>query len=254
MADIAHIIECTEILGCRVHDVDMDTLLNAVHGFVNNQITHHIVTADATAIVIAQSDPEFMDIVNTADIVSPDGISIVLGSRFSRKRIRVRVSGVDISMNVLEMAARENFSVFFFGAAPGVAEMAAEKMIQQYPGLVVAGMRNGFFDDATDSDAIVEQIRSSGAKVLFVALGIPKQEKWIRHNIEKLGVGVAIGVGGTLDVMSGKVKRAPAWYQRHGLEWLYRLSKDRRKIAKVVLLPKFVFMVICERFFGRSGC
>ncbi len=245
-------IECTEILGCRVHDVDMDTVMNAVQGFVNNQATHQIVTADASAIVIAQSDPEFKEIVNSADIVSPDGVSIVLGSRFSCKRIQVRVSGVDISMKILEMAAKDSFSVFFFGAAPGVAEKAAEKMIEQYPGLLVAGTRNGYFDDDKDTDAIVEQIKTSGAKVLLVALGIPKQEKWIRRNISRLGVGVAIGVGGTFDVMSGLVKRAPVWYQKHGLEWLYRLSKDRRKIAKVLLLPKFVYMVIAQRYV--NGC
>lgn len=252
MGEIIEKLDSTEILGCRVHSVDMDGVLEAVREFVNNRHTHQVVTADASALVIAQQDPEYMEIVNTADLVSPDGVGVLFGSKFTTKKLMERVSGVDICHKILEMAAEDGFSVFFFGAAPGVAEKAATKMMQQYPGLVVSGTRNGFFDDAADTDAIVEQIKSSGAKVLFVALGIPKQEKWIKRNIDRLGVGVAIGVGGTFDVMSGNIKRAPKWYQKHGLEWFYRLTRDRHKIKKVMLLPKFVTMVIADKYFGRN--
>lgn len=239
------------LLGVRVDRLDMETTLSRVREWVRGDQPHIVVTADASAVVIAQSDEEFRRIVNEADLVTPDGAGLLLGSKMLGTPLGSRVSGVDIAREVCRMSGEEGFSVFFFGAAPGVAEEAAENLRRDYPGLTIAGTRNGFFTHE-DVPGIVEQIRESGAKALLVAMGIPKQEKWIREHLHELGVSVAIGVGGSLDVFSGRVRRAPVWMQRHGLEWAYRLAQNPRKISKVATLPRFVMMVMRERMFGKE--
>lgn len=249
--DKADGIPCISLLGVRVHSVDMATTLDTIRGYVASERPHYIVTADASAIVIAHDDPEFREIANRADLVTPDGAGILLGAKLLGTPLDSRVSGVDIARNVCRMAAEEGFSAFLFGSAPGVADQAAENLKRDIPGLVIAGTHNGFYGPS-DEPAIVAQIRESGAKALLVALGIPRQEKFISKHLEDLGVCVAIGVGGSLDVFSGTVKRAPVWMQRHGLEWAYRLAQNPKKISKVATLPRFVMMVLRERLTRRA--
>ena len=242
-------LQSISLLGIRIHRVDMDTTLARIREWVGGDEPHMIVTADASMVVIAQGDEDFRGIVNDADLVTPDGAGILLGSKLLGMPLEHKVSGVEIARHICRMAAEAGFGVFFFGAAPGIAELAAENVAKDCPGLSIAGTRNGFFTGA-DNGEIVSQIRNSGAKVLLVAMGIPKQEKWIRNHLSELGVSVAIGVGGTFDVFSGKVKRAPEWMQRHGLEWLYRLACNPSKISKVATLPKFMALVLREKLRG----
>ncbi len=239
-------MECISLLGVKVHKVDMAATLDAIRGYVAEGGPHHVVTADAAAIVLAREDSEFREVVNSADLVTPDGAGILLGSSWQGTPLKSRVSGVDIAINVARMAAEEGFSLFLFGAAPGVAERAAENLKREFPGLEIAGTRHGYFQPSEEAE-IVRQIRESGAKALFVALGMPRQEMFIRKHFGDLGISVAIGVGGSLDVFSGVVKRAPEWMQRHGLEWAYRLMQNPRKINKVMALPRFVWLVLKER-------
>ncbi len=243
-------IPAITLLGVRVHRVDMDATLRAIREWVRGDAGHFIVTADASAIVIAQSDDEFKRIVNSADLVTPDGAGILLGSRWLGTPLQSRVSGVDIARHICAMAAEEKFPVYFLGAAPGVAEQAVENLKKDYPGLPVAGIRDGYFSTAQDAEVAAE-VKASGAKALLVAMGIPRQEKLIFNHLADMGVSVAIGVGGSFDVFSGKVSRAPVWMQKHGLEWLYRLAQNPKKISKVATLPRFVMMVMRERLFGR---
>jgi len=244
--DMPSDIRCISIAGVKVHMVDMAATMDLVGRWIGGGGPHHVVTADASAIVIAREDTELRDIMNQADLVTPDGAGILLGSKWLGTPLQHRVSGVDIARNVCRMAAEARFSVFLFGAAPGIAEQAASNLAREFPGFTVAGTRDGFYAPE-DEAGIVSQIRESGARALLVALGIPKQEKFIRRHLHELGVGVAIGVGGSLDVFSGSVKRAPEWMQRHGLEWAYRLAQNPRKISKVATLPRFVLMVLRER-------
>ncbi len=242
VTDLAHI----SILDVKIHRVDMPGTLDLIRGFIASGKPHLIVTADASGLVMAQSDDELKQIINGADLVTPDSAGLLLASKLLGDPLTDRVSGVDISRELCRIAAEDGFGVFLFGAAPEIADEAAQKLKEQYPGLTIAGTRNGFFSDDETSE-IVRQIRESGAKALLVALGIPKQEKWIRDNINDLGVCVAMGVGGTLDVFSGRAKRAPKWMQKHGLEWLYRLAQNPKKLSKVATLPRFLAMVVRER-------
>jgi N-acetylglucosaminyldiphosphoundecaprenol N-acetyl-beta-D-mannosaminyltransferase len=157
-----------------------------------------------------------------------------------------RVSGVEIVEQLCKLSPETGYRIYFFGAAPGVAEAAAQRMGTMYPGAQIVGCRDGFFKP-DETPAIVEQIRAARPDVLCVALGIPKQEKWIAANRQALRVPVLIGVGGTLDVLSGNVRRAPLWMRRLQIEWVWRLLSNPRKISKVKLLPRFWWMVRAGR-------
>ncbi|MCE5198149.1 MAG: WecB/TagA/CpsF family glycosyltransferase [Armatimonadota bacterium] len=242
-------IPSISMLGVKVHRIDMATTLEAIRGFIVEDGPHMIVTADASMIAMAQEDDELKSIINSADLVTPDGSGIIKGARILGTPLIERVSGVDISRHLCRLSAEDGFSVFLLGAEPGVAELAAENLTRDYPGMHLAGTHHGYFKPDQDAE-IAAKVRDSGAQVLLVAMGIPRQEKLIRARIQEMGVSVAMGVGGSLDVFAGKVKRAPVWFQNHGLEWAYRLAKDRSKISKVAVLPKFLMMVVKERLFG----
>jgi N-acetylglucosaminyldiphosphoundecaprenol N-acetyl-beta-D-mannosaminyltransferase len=235
------------LLGVKVHRVDMAATLALIREFVACEKPHIIVTADASGIVRARDDAEYRQIVNSADLVTPDGAGVLWGARKLGTPLIERVSGVEIAREMCRLAAEEGFAIYFLGAAPGVAELAAENLAKQYPGLQIAGTHDGYFDPSQDTE-IAALVKASGAKALLVAMGIPRQEKFIRDNMDELGVCVAMGVGGSFDVFSGKVKRAPEWWQRHGLEWFYRFAMDpKNKISKVWSLRKFVSLVLKAR-------
>jgi len=243
----AHTIPTISLLGVKVHRVDMATTLVAIRGFVASGKPHLVVTADASIIARAQSDEDFRNLVNGADLVTPDGIGVLWGAEKLGTPLIERVSGVEIAELLCKAAAEDGFSIYFLGAAPGVAELAAKNMSVKYPGLTIAGTHDGYFDPSQDAD-IAAAVGASGAKALLVAMGIPRQEKFIRDNIDRLGVSVAIGVGGSFDVFSGKVKRAPKLIQKLKIEWLYRFLQDpKNKISKIRLLRQYRQMVLKER-------
>jgi N-acetylglucosaminyldiphosphoundecaprenol N-acetyl-beta-D-mannosaminyltransferase len=245
-------VDCVKLLGVRIHRVDMATTMGLIRRYIAEGRPRILVTADASGVSLAQRDEDFRKLINNADLVTPDGSGILWACEKLGMPLIERVSGVDIARNLCAMAAEEGFSIYFLGAAPGVAEQAAENLKSQYPGLRIAGTHDGYFED-DQSASIAAEIKASGAKGLLVAMGIPRQEKWIRDHLNDLGVCVAIGVGGSFDVFSGNVSRAPEWMQRHGLEWAYRLSKNPRKISKVAELPRFARMVLIEQARLR-GC
>lgn len=206
----------------------------------------HVLTADASMVVTASEDAEFARIADCADLVTPDGAGILWAAKRVGAPIDAKVSGVDLSARLCQLSAQKGWRIFFLGAAPGVAEEAAARMRARFPGANIIGWRDGFFQ-VSDEPAMVAQIKAARPDVLLVALGIPKQEKFIDRHKAALGVPVSIGVGGTFDVFSGAVKRAPAWMQSRGLEWAYRLASNPKKISKVALLPRFALMTLRAR-------
>ncbi len=220
----------------------MESALTAIDSFIKSRTPHHVVTADASMLVMAQEDPALHGIIGRADLVTPDSVGILWAAKRQGTPLRERVSGVDIVENLCARSASSGYRIFFFGAAPGIADKAADRMRAKYPGTQIVGTRNGFYKD-TDVEAIVQQIKDSRADVVCVAMGIPKQEKWIEANRDRLDASILIGVGGTLDVLSGTTRRAPRWMQRLALEWLWRVINNPKKISKVLLLPRFVTMV-----------
>lgn len=236
-----------DILGLPVDDVDMDMAIERIAGFINTDRMHQVVTADASMVVTASMDSEFLSIAKAAAMVTSDGAGILWASRRLGLGIKNKCSGVDLAERLVSESAARNWRIFFFGAAPGVAALAAAEMQRRYPDCNIVGTRDGFFD-ADAGGTVAAEIANCDPDIVLVALGIPKQEKWISQYGNLTGAKVCIGVGGTLDVFSGTVQRAPVWMQKRGLEWFYRLTSDprqlRNRIKKQKLLPKFVGMVL----------
>lgn len=204
-----------------------------------------IATANAEMIVAAMENPALMDTLRSADLVVPDGAGTVWAAHELGYEMPERVAGYDLVQELLKIAPlKENgFKVFFFGSGPGVADEAKAKAQALYPGVEVTGCRNGFFTEA-DEPEIIREINESGADLLLCALGVPKQELWLKNHLPELKVSAAIGVGGTLDVMAGRVKRAPLWVQKAKLEWAYRgIWMQPSRIGRLMALPKFVLAV-----------
>ena len=244
-------MDSVTILGLRVDRVSPEETLAAINGFLAAGTPHHIVTADASMAVIARRDAGLRAIVDKAALVTPDGAGILWASRLLGMPVPHKVSGVDLVGELCRLSAANGYRIFFLGAAPGVAEEAAEKMRARWPGTQIVGTRDGYFLPDEEPDVLAE-IQQAAPNILLVAFGIPRQEKWIERHKAATGAAVLIGVGGSFDVFSGRVSRAPLWMQRSSLEWLYRLSKNPKKIGKVMTLPKFALLTLRQRFLGAA--
>ena len=234
------------ILGVNVDAVTMAEAVAHVTEAMDVRANVMIATANAEMIMRATHDEELRDILNAAALVVPDGAGTVWAARHLGHAMPERVAGYDLAQELLRRAPAEGRRIYFFGAAPGVAEKAKEKAEQLYPGIEIVGVRNGFFSPA-DNAEIIAEIRAARPDLLLVALGVPKQEKWIAAHLAALDVPAAIGVGGTLDVMAGVMKRAPYWMQKAKLEWLFRGLMQPKRAGRLLALPKFVLKVHASR-------
>lgn len=238
------------ILGCRLDAIDADAATDAIVNFARERRGAQIVTLGTEMVVYAQRDPKYRAVVNACALSLCDTIGLLAVARSRGADLRDRVTGVELVERLCARAAKEGLSVYLFGGAPGVPESAAQTLQQRYPGLQIAGTRNGFFA-ADESPQIAEQIRGSGAHLLFVGLGFPKQELWLHQYLAQTGCGAGIGVGGSFDVISGNVERAPERWRKVGLEWLYRLLKEPHRWRRQLALPQFVLLVAGERLRSR---
>ena len=231
-----------EILGVPVASLTMREAVEQAERWMDEGRGVLIATANAEMIMNATRDEELMEILRAADLVVPDGAGTVWAAHHLGYAMPERVAGYDLTQELLKRAPEKNRRVFFFGSAPGVAEKAKQKAEAIYPGIRVVGVRNGYFSDA-DEPGIIREIREAQPDLLLAALGVPKQEKWLKKHKDELGVPVCIGVGGTLDVMAGTAKRAPLWMQKAKLEWLFRGILQPKRAGRLLALPKFVFRV-----------
>lgn len=232
-----------DILGVAVDRLDMQTALKRLDEFLQSKSPHIVVTADAAGIVQAQSDPEFLNILKEADLVTPDSIGVLWAAKKKGEPIKERVSGVDLTDKLCAMSADKGWRIFLLGSQPGVADLAAEKLRLKHPGCNIVGARHGFFPSESD-EVVAQEVAATKPDILLVAMGIPRQEKFIKKTQAMIGASVAMGVGGSLDVFSGKAKRAPKLFQKLKLEWLWRLVLNPSKISKAKFLPKFVMLIL----------
>lgn len=231
-----------DILGVNVDSITFDDAVEKANGLVNSDGVSMIFTPNPEIIMCAKDDPELKDILNSADICTADGIGVVYASKILKHPVPERVAGFDLVCALLGRLAKSGEGVFLFGSKPGVAETAKANLAEKYPGINVVGTHDGYFKPE-DEPGIVEKINASGAKLLLVCLGAPKQEKWIAKHKNDLNVGLCMGVGGTLDVLAGTAKRAPKIFIKLNLEWFYRLLKQPSRIGRFAALPKFVVAV-----------
>jgi N-acetylglucosaminyldiphosphoundecaprenol N-acetyl-beta-D-mannosaminyltransferase len=241
-----------DLLSVPVHQTDMAGALERIEQFVSERSPHMVVTSDSSAVVRAQRDGELHAIFQEADLVTPDGMGVVWAAKVLGLPLWERVSGIDLMQHVCELAAAKGYSIYLLGAAPGVAEAAARELGSRHPGLTVAGTGHGYFS-AEEEPEVVARVAQAKPDVLFVAMGIPKQEKWIRRHLAELGVSVAIGVGGSFDVISGRVRRAPRWMRSAGLEWLYRTAREPKRIPRLLAIPRLVWMALRQVVASRRG-
>lgn len=232
------------MFGVDVHTESSDDTIRRIFSRLDNNEKSFIVAINPEKLMNSRKDPELRDILNTATVGIPDGIGVILASRLRGGNITNRITGVDMMERLCKEAGMRDVPVFLYGAKPGVAGQAAEKLQEQYPSLEVAGTLDGY---VKDEEKVIETINNSGAKILFVAMGSPTQERFIIRNMEKLNVSVFQGVGGSFDVFSGNIKRAPAGFRKLGLEWFYRLLKEPSRWKRQLLLPKFLIAVLTER-------
>ncbi|MFZ5824860.1 MAG: WecB/TagA/CpsF family glycosyltransferase [Bacillota bacterium] len=239
------------ILSIEVDKVTMAEAVDRCLGFIEEGSPHLVVTPNAEIAYNASRNPELSAVINGADLVVADGIGVVMASRILGDPLPEKVGGIDLSTHLLKaLNARRKGRVFLFGTRPEVVAEAARRVEREYPGLTIAGYRDGFFGPE-DEPAIVETIRAARADVLFVALGSPKQEQWLHKYLPALGVKVGIGVGGTIDVWAGVKPRAPEWALKANLEWLYYIVKLGRFGRSLPPLVKFVLAVVGKRMRGR---
>lgn len=235
-----------EILGVNVNSLTMAQAVEAVQQFIAEKKVALVATANAEMLMRSTQDEELKDILNQADLVVPDGAGTVWAAGHLGEPMPERVAGFDLAQELMREAPARGDRIYFFGSAPGVADKAKAKAEELYPGIQVVGTRNGFFTEA-DEPEIIAEIKAARPDILLAALGVPKQEKWLKKHMQELQVPVSIGVGGTLDVMAGVMERAPLWMQKAKLEWLFRGLKQPSRAGRLLALPKFVLKVVASK-------
>jgi len=235
-----------KILDINVNTVDYNQAIMVFKDFLKSDELKFIVTPNSEIVMNATKDEELRTLINSADLVIPDGIGLVYASKILKQPLKERVTGIDFLNGALKELNNQGKSIFLLGSKEGTALKASEEMKRKYPNLKIAGTHNGFFSE-NDEDKIIELINKTNADLLCVALGSPKQEKLIYKYKEKLNAKVAIGVGGSLDVWAGELKRAPMIFQKLGVEWLYRLIQEPKRYKRMGAIPKFMIKVIFNR-------
>ncbi|WAM32183.1 polysaccharide pyruvyl transferase CsaB [Caldicellulosiruptor naganoensis] len=237
------------ILGVRIDCVNFKKAKEKCLEFLNSSSPHIVFTPNVEMIMLAQKDERFKKILNSSDLNVPDGIGVVWASKYFGEKLYERVTGFDLMMALMPELERQQKRVFLLGAKPSVAEKAKENLLKIFKNLSICGTHHGYFSQE-ENEKVIELIKSSKADVVFVAMGMKKQEEWIYKNKKKLNCKLIMGVGGSFDVLSGEVKRAPKIFQKLGLEWFYRLITQPWRFKRMLSLPKFVLVVLKTRVFG----
>ena len=239
----------TELLGVAFDNVTMDEALDkAMELIAQKGVPHLVVTPNAEIVQQANKDPEFSQLIADADLVIPDGVGVLYASKILSRPLKERVPGCDFATGIMQRIAGTEYKLFLLGAKPGVAEEAAEKLTAAHPGLVICGTHDGYFKEDAP---VAEAIRKAEADVVFVCLGAPRQEKWIKNNGAAAGASLYIGLGGSLDVFAGRVERAPESWQKIGMEWLYRALKQPERLKRIIKLPLFLCSAVGARIKGK---
>jgi N-acetylglucosaminyldiphosphoundecaprenol N-acetyl-beta-D-mannosaminyltransferase len=240
-------MERIEFLGSPMDSASMvETVAYIADRIEKKEFLQHVVV-NVAKLINMQKDAELAESVKACDLINIDGMGVVLGARFMGHDIPERVAGVDLFHNLLDMSAEKDFPVFLLGAEEEVVAKTTTKVKELHKGIRVAGYHHGYFWD--DEEAVVKQIKDSGARLLFVAITSPKKENFINKWQDQLGVDFVMGVGGTFDVVAGKVKRAPVWMQNYGLEWFYRVMQEPGRMWKryAETNSKFAWLLIKEK-------
>lgn len=238
----------TDVLGVEFDNVTMQEAVERALELISERRCAYCATPNPEIVMLAKEDAALREALAGADMVLPDGAGIVKGAAILGRPMKQKVPGIDFACGVMSRLAERGGSVYLFGAKPGVAEAAGRTLKDRFPGLVISGASDGYFKD---DGPIIEKIGAAAPDLLLVCLGAPKQELWMAKTAGSLPVGLMVGLGGSLDVFAGTVKRAPVAWQKLDLEWLYRLIKEPRRIGRMMKLPLFVLEAAGERLRGK---
>lgn len=226
-----------EVLGVKIDDVSLEESVGIVKGWLKSFGKHYIVTPNPEIVMMAQQDKQYKDILNNADLAIPDGAGLKLATDI------VCVSpGIDLMEQLIRMAEDQGFTAGFLGGREGVAKKTTKCLLKKYPKLKITFAESG--GEVDESGKLLKELKLPKCDLLFVAFGPPKQEKWIKQNLNKIPVKVAMGVGGSFDYLSGKIPRAPKWIRNLGFEWLFRLFVQPWRIKRQMSLIKYLLMVV----------
>lgn len=229
-----------DILGANVCVTSYDELKHAVYNDYKEGRKVFLVAINPEKILKARKDEKLMNLLNNATYQIADGVGIIYASRIQKGQIKSRVTGIDSMEMLCELSNDKGLKIFLYGAKPEVVKAAKDKLEEKYKNISITGYIDGYVQD---NDKVIEEINKSKADIVFVAMGSPKQEYWIVENMDKVSPTIFQGVGGTFDVISGRIKRAPRWMQKMGLEWFYRLVKEPKRIGRQIKL--FSFLGLC---------
>lgn len=232
-----------KILNVAIDAVTNKEALEIATGYIESHSTKKIYTPNPEIVMMAQTNGSIMRLLNEGDLVVPDGIGLIVASKLKKLELKERVAGVDLVDNILGFCAKEKKSFFILGGKPGIAELACEKIKELHLGVEVAGFYHGYFKD-NEEEMIINKINNVEPDVVFVCLGAPRQEIWIDKYYKEINCKLIMGVGGSVDIYAGTVKRAPLIFQNLGLEWFYRLIKEPWRFKRMLVLPKFLIKVL----------
>lgn len=241
------------IAGISVDSLTENEVFRRTESFVANGGPHQIITANPLMIMASERDPALRGAFQSADLVVPDSIGVQWAALLQGKRL-TKISGIDLMDHLCGLAVQRGWRVFFLGGKPGVSEAAAQVLKARYPGLIVTGTHHGYFRSEKESPSeseLLSFIGESKPDILFVGLATPFQDGWIHRNLNRFGAKVVMGVGGSFDVLSGRLHRAPKWMRHVGLEWFFRLFQEPRRAARMIRLPLFPLKCLFQR--SRAG-
>lgn len=238
-------MKTADIMGVRFHAVTLNEAVDYAMNRIHRKKKGYVVTPNPEIVYLTLDDPAFCSLINGAALVLPDGIGILYAAKILGEPLFGRVTGIDFADLLMHRMAQEGLRLFLLGAKPGVAEQAAENLQKKHPGLIIAGCKDGYFKDPQEAVDAVNA--AGGAEAVFVCLGAPKQEHFMAEQLDKLDATLLCGLGGSLDVFAGTVKRAPALFSKLGLEWLYRLYKEPWRFRRMLKLPLFLLLAIKKR-------
>jgi N-acetylglucosaminyldiphosphoundecaprenol N-acetyl-beta-D-mannosaminyltransferase len=241
-----------EMMGCQIDNLSMEETLQTVEQFIATGLPHQHVVVNVDKLVKARGNADLRRIINDCALINADGMPVVWASRLLGKPLKERVAGVDLFEHLMERSAAKRWRVFLLGAREDVVSSVKRIYELKYPGLVVAGYRNGYWTNAEEAE-VVQQIAGAKADILFVAISSPKKELFLGNYQAQLKIPFAMGVGGTFDVVTGKIKRAPMWMQKSGLEWFHRFLQEPRRMFRRYFIEDMAFfgMLLRELFARR---
>ena len=225
------------VLGVGIDNLTLSEAVDKALSLISEHRCAYMVTPNPEIVMAAWDDPKVSKAIENADLVIPDGVGVMQAARILGTPLREHMPGIDAATEIIKRLASRGGSVFLYGARPGVAEKAAERMKQLFPGLVICGTNDGY---GNDDGAVVSKINAAKPDFVMVCLGVPKQELWMAKHAAKLDAGLMAGLGGTIDVFSGQVKRAPLIWQKLKLEWLYRCFEEPKRFRKIKRIPQFI--------------